>query len=413
MSARLGGILIDVTPLRISRDFRHLYVARVTSLLGIGVLSVAVSVQMYSLTHSSLMVGLVVLAVSAPMMLGLVLGGLLADHSDQRMLMVRTRSAFVVVAAIFLWNAMRETPGVTPIFAAAILSGIVNGLSSPPLMAALPTLVGRENLMAAGALTTIATQLGAVIGPGVAGVLITRGGFVACYVLVMAMAVLTPIFLSRLRPLPPSPSGSMSAPSRLAEGWQFVKSNRLIRGLLLVDIAATVFAMPQALFPQLGSERFGGTPEVVGLLYMAPAVGALVGAMLSGWTRRVRAAGRLLFAAVTVWGVAMFAFGWTVHLGLALVLLSIAGAGDTISEIIRRGLMQHYTPDNLQGRVSSVWLMQVILAPAVGNVQAGAVARLAGYTVAIVGGASVSLFATGVLSRRLNEVRNATLEPRS
>lgn len=410
MTARLGALLIDVTPLKLSRDFRFLYGARITSLLGIGVLSVAASVQVYSLTRSSLMVGFVTLAVSAPMMIGLIVGGILADHGDQRRLMLYTRSAFIAVAAIFLWNAARETPTLTPIFVAAVLSGIVNGLSSPPLMAALPTLVGRENLLAAGALTTIATQLGGVIGPGLAGLLIARGGFIAPYSLVMITAVITPLLLARLRPLPPVGSGAASGLTRIAEGWNFVISSPMIRGLLLVDIAATVFAMPQALFPQIGSERFGGGAEVIGLLYMAPAVGALLGAILSGWTRRISRTGRLLFAAVLVWGFSMLLFGMALNLWVGLLLLAVAGAGDTISEILRRGLMQHHTPDHLQGRVSSLWLMQVILAPALGNVQAGAIARFAGYTVAIMGGATVSILSTGALTRLLPEVRRATLK---
>ncbi len=411
MSIRLGALLLDVTPLRVSRDFRFLYAARLTSLLGIGVLSVAASLQVYALTASSLLVGLVALAVGAPMMIGLVVGGVLADHGDQRRLMLYSRSAFVLVALVFLGNALRPEPGVGPIFAAAILSGIVNGISGPPLMAAIPALVGRQHLLAAGALTTIAAQFGAVLGPALAGVLVGRGGYVACYAVVVAAAIATPVLLSRLRPLPAAPAAQGSALTRLAEGWRFVRSDRVIRGLMLVDIAATVFAMPQALFPQLGAERFGGGPEVVGLLYMAPALGAFVGAVTSGWTRALIAPGRVVFAAVGVWSSAMLVFGVTSHLATALVLLAVAGAGDTISEILRRGLMQHHTPDHLQGRVGSVWLMQVILAPAIGNAQAGAVARLASATVAIVGGAAVSLAATAALFRRSGAVRAAAMGP--
>lgn len=407
MSVRLGGWLVDVSPLRVSRDFRFLYGARVMSLLGIGVVSVTASLQVYELTKSSLLVGLVALAVGAPMFIGLVVGGILADHSDQRALMVRSRAMYILVALLFLWNALRPTPGVAPIFVAAFLSGVVNGVSGPPLMAALPAIVGRQHLLAAGALTTIASQIGAVIGPALAGLLVARWGFAACYTAVLATAIATPLLLSFIRPLPTALAPTAPALARLAEGWAFIRENRLIRGLMLVDIAATVFAMPQALFPQLGAERFGGGAEVAGLLYTAPAAGALIGAVMSGWTRRVHRTGHLLFAAVAVWSTAIFAFGWTTHLTLALVLLALAGAGDTISEIVRRALMQHHTPDHLQGRVGSVWLMQVILAPALGNAQVGAVGRLLGATAAIVGGATVSLVSAAALARRLPEVREA------
>lgn len=408
MSIRLGGWFIDLAPLRASRDFRSLYLARVISLLGIGVLSVTASMQVYELTGSSLHVGLVALSVGLPMVIGLVVGGMLADGSDQRRMMVRVRSAFIPVAALFLVNALREQPSVAMIYFAAFTSGIVNGLSSPPLMAAMPALVGREHLVAAGALTTIATQIGAVAGPSIAGLLAAAGGYVACYLLVFLTALAVPLILARIRPLPPPPGAVRGLPA-LVEGWRFLAGNRLIRGLMMVDIAATIFAMPQALFPELATTRFGGGPEAIGLLYTAPAFGALIGALTSGWTGRLSRPGVVLFGAVTVWGVAIGAVGVAGSLWVAFALLAVAGAGDTISEIIRRALLQHHTPDHLQGRVSSVWLVQVIVTPALGSAQVGALARLTSATTAIVAGASLSLAATLGLAGRLGEVRRASL----
>ncbi len=410
MSTRIGSWFIDLTPLRTSRDFRFLYLARVISLLGIGVLSVTASMQVYDLTGSSLHVGLVVLSVGLPMVIGLVAGGMLADGSDQRRLMLQARSAFIIVAALFLWNSLRDQPSLAMIYFAAFSSGVVNGLSSPPLMAAMPALVGRDQLVAAGALTTIASQLGAVAGPSIAGLLAAAGGYVVCYLVVFATAVAVPLLLAKIRPLPPAPGAQRGMPA-LLEGWRFLVGNRLIRGLMLVDIAATIFAMPQALFPELAATRFDGGPQVTGLLYTAPAFGALLGAIASGWTSRLVLPGRVLFVAVLIWAIAIGAVGLTSTLWLALLLLAIAGAGDTTSEIIRRALLQHHTPDHLQGRVSSVWLIQVIVTPAIGNAQVGAVARLTSATTALVAGATVSIAATLGLASRLGEVRSASLRP--
>ncbi len=410
MSTRVGSWFIDLAPLRSSRDFRFLYLARVISLLGIGVLSVTASMQVYDLTGSSLHVGLVALSVGLPMVIGLVAGGLLADGSDQRRLMVQVRTAFILVAGLFLWNSLREQPSLTMIYLAAFTSGIVNGLSSPPLMAAMPALVARDQLVAAGALTTIATQIGAVAGPSIAGLLAAVGGYEACYLVVFATAVAVPVLLAKIRPLPPPPGAPRGIPA-LLEGWHFLLHNRLIRGLMLVDIAATLFAMPQVLFPELAATRFGGGPQVTGLLYTAPAFGALLGAIASGWTSRLVLPGRALFVSVLIWAAAIGAVGLAGSLWLALLLLAIAGAGDTTSEIIRRALLQHHTPDRLQGRVSSVWLIQVIVTPALGNAQVGAVARLTSATTALVAGATVSIAATLGLASRLGDVRSASLSP--
>ena len=105
----------------------------------------------------------------------------------------------------------------------------------------------------------------------------------------------------------------------------------MIAGLLLIDVWAMVFAMPYSLFPQFGTEVFGGGPAQVGLLYTAPAVGAFLGALASGWTGRVRHSGRALIASVLVWGLAITGFGLSGQLWLGLVCLAVAGLGDTTS----------------------------------------------------------------------------------
>lgn len=156
-------------------------------------------------------------------------------------------------------------------------------------------------------------------------------------------------------------TGIRQAFGAVADGVRFIRGHRLIVGLLLIDAAAMVFTMPQALYPTLAEDRFGGGPGLVGLLYAAPALGALVGAATSGWTGR--AGGHAVIGAVLLWGLSLSGFGLTAYLPVALLLLALAGFGDLISETLRSALLQHGTPDALRGRVSSLWMVQATVSP--------------------------------------------------
>ncbi|MGA6223020.1 MFS transporter [Streptomyces umbrinus] len=175
-------------------------------------------------------------------------------------------------------------------------------------------------------------------------------------------------------------------------------------GLLFIDAAAMVFTMPQALYPVLADQQFGGGPGVVGLLYAAPARGALIGAATIG-----RAGGHALIGAVLLWGLSLTAFGATSYLPLALVLLSLAGLGDLISETLRSALLQHGTPDELRGRVSGLWMVQATVSPALGNAAVGLLAELSGARTAVVMGGLFCVVATLVVAAAFPALRHARL----
>ncbi|MFC8079222.1 MFS transporter, partial [Streptomyces sp. NPDC057307] len=215
-------------------------------------------------------------------------------------------------------------------------------------------------------------------------------------------------------PRPPAPGGSgarakgvRQAFAAVGDGVRYIRGHRLIVGLLLIDAAAMVFTMPQALYPVLADEQFGGGPGVVGLLYAAPALGALVGAATSGWT--ARAGGHALIGAVLLWGVSLTGFGLTSLLPLALVLLALAGLGDLISETLRSALLQHGTPDGLRGRVSSLWMVQATVSPALGNAAVGFLAELTSASAAVVTGGVVCVVAALAVAAAFPALRRATL----
>lgn len=393
---QLGRMLIDLGPVRTSRGFRTVFIARTVSLLGLGLAQVALPVQVFDITGSSAQVGLVSLAMAVALLAGTLSGGVLADRIDRRTLIVRARTFAVLSALVLFGNALVPTPSLWALYVAEIVNGFASGLSSTVLMAVSPALVGRGQLPAAGALMTLTTQVGVIVGPSLGGVLIAGPGLATTYGITLAATVVTAVTLRRLPSLPPSrvDDGSAGAgpqhPLRaMAEGLRYVVRTRVVLALLVIDLFPMLLAMPNALFPAIGVERFGDNPAAVGLLYTAPGIGALLAALTSGWTSHARRPGWVLGGAVVLWGAAILGFGFASAVWLSVLLLAVAGFGDSISEILRRALIQAHTPDHLQGRVSSLWLSQATVGPAAGNAVSGFAGRLLGTSVALVGGGAL------------------------
>ena len=413
----------DIAPLRESAAFRSLYMARTVSLLSISVLAVVVAWQVYELSASSLHVAGVSVGLALGSLIGLIWGGTLADRSDRRRIMIWGRAAYVMVVCLLWANSLRPEPGLALIYLATVLSGLTSGISAPALMAALPRLIPERYLAAAGALNALAMELGRLIGPLIAGVLLTRASVAACYGVVFIGAVLVPVLLARiprdaLMPeddaIPESTVGQKTAVAlfrQWAEGLRYVARNRVIGCLLVLDLVVMLFVSIHALMPELGEAVLNGGPKMVGYLYAAPAVGALLVAASSGWTRTLTRPGRVVISCTVLWGLAVMLAGVAASAAgngqswapwLVLVFLAITGMADTASDIVRGALLQIHTPDALRGRVSALWLLQGYVGPAVGGLQAAGMATLWSPARALMigGGLCAGLVGLGVVPGR-------------
>jgi MFS transporter, ENTS family, enterobactin (siderophore) exporter len=406
---RIGQIAIDVAPLRESRDYRRLFAGRFVSMAGNAVATTAANWQVYSLTHDSLAVGLLTLASGGGMFIGLLNGGMLADRHDRRKLIMAVQAPQAILAALLMVNSLLSRPALWPLYTITFAIGLCSGLSSPASTAATPALVGIDRLPAAAALNATASQLGQLGGPAIAGLLIAGPGLASCYAIDAICFAIFGLSLAGLRPLPPATRGQRPGLRSMAEGFRYVRHNGVVGGMLLVDTNAMIFGMPSALFPALASTHFHGGSATFGLLVGAPGLGAMVGAATSGWTGQLRRPGLVVIGAGVVWGAAIAAFGLVHSLPLALFFLAIAGMGDLISEVLRNSLLQRYTPDELRGRVSSLYLAQVTGAPALGNVEAGGVARLISPVFSVVSGGVACVAGALVLGAMIPALRKATL----
>lgn len=402
-------ILLDVTPLRESRDFRLLWSGQLVSVVGRQVTTVAVPFQVYDLTGSSLTVGLVSAAQLVPLLLCSLAGGSIADAVDRRRLMLVMQVLLALTSVGLALNAALPSPAVWPLFVLTALSAGMSAVDSPTRSASVPTLVGRERLPAALALNQSLMQVGSVVGPAIAGVLIGAVGVGAAYWVDAATFLFAAAAVWRLRPLPPSDGGTRAGLASVLEGLRFLRGRRALQGSFLIDVNAMVFGMPRALFPALGTGLFGGGAATVGLLYAAPGAGALVGALTTGWVSSVRRQGRAVVASVVVWGAAIAGFGAVSWLPLALALLAVAGAADVVSAVFRNTILQLSVPDRLRGRLSSVHIGVVTGGPLLGDAEAGAVAAATTPRTSVVSGGVACVLGALVVARALPELARWTM----
>jgi MFS family permease len=399
--ARIGRYLvIDARPLRKSRDLRCLFGGQLVLMLGGQLTTVAVPYQVYVLTRSSLDVGLASLALLLPLIAGGVVGGALADAVDRRSLLLASQLLTALCAAGLAVNATVGT-ALWPLFVlpAAAAGCAVAGESG--LSAMLPNLAGRSETATVNAMFQALLQVGQVAGPAVAGLLLAGVGVRFVYWLdaaSVAVAMLATSRMSRQRP-----AGTNHAPGlrSIVDGLRHLRGQPLIQGAFLIDINATVFGVPSAVFPALAFAVFHGGPRTLGLLYAAPGAGALLGAVTAGWVHRVRRQGRAVIVAVIIWGAAIACFGLAHWLPLALVLLAVAGWADVLSAVFRGTIIQLAAPDALRGRLMGLQMAVVTAGPRIGDAESGAVASAFGATASVVSGGLACIGGALILARML------------
>ncbi len=379
---RLG---VDTRPLR-HRDFRNLWLGQAVSTLGGEIGTVAVPYQVYKLTGSTALVGLLGLASLVPLLVVPLVGGAIADALDRRTVLLCTETGMAAVTALFLVNALLPHPQVWALFVLQALAISVFSLGRPAMSSLAPRLVPDEELLAANALDSVYSSLGSVAGPAVGGVLIAVAGVPWTFGIDLATYAASLVVLAALPSL--APLGEVARPGlrSIAEGFRFLKGRQALIGIFAVDTNAMVFGMPSALFPAFALHRLGGDAATVGYLYAAPYAGALVGSLASGWTSRVRRQGLGVTVAACAWGAAIAGFGVQTALWPALVLLAVAGGADFYSAVLRSTMLLRSTPDHLRGRLLGIEFMQVASAPNLGDVEAGVLASLTSLRFSVVSG---------------------------
>jgi MFS family permease len=390
MRRLIGRIAVDTRGLRESRDFRLLTIGSIVTGLGTQAALVALPYQVYVISRSAFLTGLLGAVELGPLIALSLFGGALADQFDRRRLLLATQVALVAVATGLAAAALAGTPPLWLLYVLAGLSTAASAVERVTRSAMVPNLVSPDRLRGALSLTFGLYQLTMVVGPGLGGVLIEAAGVQGAYIADAATCGGMVLTAWMMRPQPPR-SGEEHEEREpifrsIATGLRFVRQERALVGSFVIDLCAMTFGMPRALFPVLSLTVYHAGASGTGALFSAVAAGATVAALTTGWLEHARWLGRIVLGAVAVWGGAIALAGVTSELAIAIVLLAIAGAADSVSAVCRSTISQTLTPDRLRGRMSSVFSLVVASGPRLGDIESGTVAAAATPRASVVSG---------------------------
>ena len=376
---------IDFSIFSRNRNFTFLYIGQFVSFIGTMITGVALPYQIYTETHSTLMVGLLSLAQLFPLLFTALLGGVFADRYHRRLLLLITESILAIGCLLLAFNASLPFSYISIIFVVAIGMSAINGLHRPALDSIVQQIVPKKDLPVVSALATFKFSISMIVGPAIGGLFISHMGIVTTYLLDFVSFLISLIALLMMWHIPkPIANHDESTWVSIKQGFRYAFSRQELIGTYFVDFIAMVFGMPSALFPAIAL-AIGG-PSVLGMLYSALAVGALFVSFFSGLVSHVKYHGRAVALAAMGWGIAIICFGLSSSLWWMLFFLALAGACDAISGMFRMVMWNETIPNQLRGRLSGIEMISYLSGPKLGDTEAGLVASLFGVTISIISG---------------------------
>jgi MFS family permease len=400
--ARLRALRMDLGPFKEHRDFRLLLIAGTIFYLGGMMTYVAIPFQIYQLTHSNLAVGAVGLVELVPLIFFGLYGGALADHADRRLLLIWTGIAQAAFTAWLAMNAFSSHPRLWEIFLVSGLLASSSALQRPSREALLPRTVRHDELKAANALSSFGMQAGVLAGPTIGGLIVASFGPGWCFIVDIVGLFVASMLYAAMRRYPHVGKTEPPSLQGIAEGLRYALRRRDLLGTYIVDIAAMLLAMPVVLFPALAENVFGD-PHMLGFLYSAETVGALIATALSGWTARVHRHGRAIVVAASVYGACIALAGLSPTIWTAIFFFALAGAADMVSAVFRGTIWNQTIPDNMRGRLAGIEMLSYSIGPLAGQVRAGFVADRWSVRGAIVSGGLSCVVGVGVTAAWLND----------
>ena len=399
----MARLFADLTPLRVSLDYRRLWAAHSISNIGQQMTAVAVGIQVYALTHSSFAVGMVGLFQLVPLIGFGLYGGMLSDVHDRRRLGLITAIGLMSCSIVLVAQAFAHVGSVGLLYGVVAVQSAFFAVGNPARASIIPRLVSRDLLPAANALSMLAWSIGFTVGPLLGGLVIAAtGGVVGAYAVDVVAFTITVYAMWRLPSImPEGQTPTRAGWAAVKDGITFLRGKKNLQMSFYVDIAAMVFGMPRALFPAIAAGMYPDDPRMaataVGLLSAAPALGAAISGVFSGPLGHVRRQGLAVVLSVLAWGLSIMVFGLVNTLWVGCLFLAIAGAADNVSAVFRSTILQAATPDEYRGRLQGIFTVVVAGGPRLGDVESGTVAALFGETFSVVSGGFACIVATVAL----------------
>ncbi len=372
------------------RNFRLIWSGQVISMTGGQIQVIANAFQIYTLTGSSLQVGLVGLFGFLPGLVFSFIGGAVADRFDRRRVLFITQTATMSTVLVLVAATAGGFISPTIIYVMAFISGSTRAFDGPSRQALIPMIVPPQELASALTLNTMARQLATIAGPGLGGVVIGLLGFTAAYAINAATFLVVIGALVVMDPLPEVRRATTRGLELALGGLRFARSEPVVLSLLSLDFLTMIIGSTRALIPAFAESILHVGVEGAGLMYSAPAAGAIAGALILGAIGSQWRHAAIVLSVTAAFGLFTIGFGFSTYYPLALVMLFGTGFVDVIGEVMRATVVQLRTPDELRGRVTAMSSMFTGGGPQLGQLQSGALASAFGpAAAAVVGGAGV------------------------
>ncbi len=389
------------------RDYRLLLIGEFISTLGQRMQTVAISYQVYQLHHSAVELGLLGLVRLVPVLLFSLAGGVIADQVDRRRLLLVTQPALLACSLALVLTTATGRANIGVIYLITALAATISTVDSPTRQAFLPALVPREHLRNALSWSITTGEVATIAGPALGGIAIGAVGIAGTYGFEAASFVAVILVFAGMRVR--LGAAAMDGPGgwRAAlEGLRFIRGNDIVLAIMSLDFFATFWGSATVLLPVFADKILHVGPTGLGILFSAPAVGSVIGAVaMTAMSHRVRKPGWPLLIAVAAYGLATVGFGLSRSMPLALLFLAGTGLADTVSMTFRHQILQLLTPDALRGRASAAHQLFAGGGPQLGQMEAGIVAARFGTPFSVVSGGVACIATVAIIAWLVPAIR--------
>ena len=398
------------------KEFRSFITARFILTIAIQMQSVIVGWQIYEYTKDALSLGMIGLAEAVPFLLVALFAGHVADHFDRRKIILLTVGLFFFCSlALFIvtyqFADVLRTVGISPIYIIIFITGIARGFQYPSQAGFMAQIVPRELYGNSSTWNSTIWHIAAVTGPAMGGIIYGFLGINISYFIVVVLIVLSFFFFLIIKSKPIAAKNiNEGLFDSLSSGVKFVFKNQIILGAMSLDMFAVLFGGAVALLPIFAAEVLNVGPQGLGFLRAAPALGAVIMAMVLAYRPPFKNAGRNLLISVAGFGLCIILFAFSKNFYLSFFLLALSGVFDNVSVIIRSTIMQLFTPDNMRGRVAAVSSIFIGSSNEIGSFESGVAARLLGLIPSVIFGGSMTVFIVGITSKLAPKLRKLNLK---
>lgn len=395
-------------------EFRFYILGRFFLTMAVNFQAVCVGWQIYELTKDPLSLGLIGLTEAIPYILIALFAGYVVDHYDRRKILMLAISILIASSALLFFYSYNisgvNLKSTLPIYLLILITGLARGFVSPSMFAIMSSIVPKKIFSNSSTWNSTVWQIGAVGGPALGGFMYGFLGVASAYLFNTLFFGLSFIFFSFIATRAIIKSEKVeSIRESITAGMRFVFSNQLLLGALSLDLFAVFFGGAVALLPMFADQILHVGPKGLGVLRAAPAIGALVMAIILTFNPLKQNAGKKLLVSVALFGACSIGFALSRNYYLSILFLALGGAFDNISVVIRTTIVQMFTPDNMRGRVSSVNSIFIGSSNEIGAFESGFAARILGLVPSVIFGGSMTLLVTIITAKFAPKLRNLKL----